>query len=1113
MSSDDRACGCLPDCGCDGGCNGNCACASACAQVTLLGAPRPRPGLDALDVRIGDYGRFFAAATQALSAPVEPATPASQGPGTPDLVTAADQAPKPRPATPLQALGTRDPSDPVMALIDAWAVAADVLTFYRERLTNEGYLRCARDERSLRWLAGEVGYKPRPGVAATAWLAYMLDANAAPVQIPAGAKAQTSPNGNEQMQIFETQETLSARYEWSAMSPRQTHMPAINLADALSRDSVKLAGTSTVARPGERLMFVFGYGPAQQVVREVAQAKIDVLNGWVDVSLVPRASPDQAGRLLKVRDQLAQIALAQIAKRPAASATPEQTLSERELLVLTSFFLGGSAFDARALTNAILVSSAARKTKARAVIEVCLKMLTDLAAPTPPQPILFSGADVDSVLDRVGTAAATQPSSAQNLDQSTLAGLASTGAKRGALLKQASSRFDDRLYQAWRSVPAPTTTPETAPDVFIVRTVTSPYGAAAPKRNFTLPLDDQSAEWRIDIQDSQVGAAHLDNVFTNISPGSLALVDVPLSAMLGEPILGIKTDNLPKIARLTRLARIASTQIVGRSDYATNSRVTRLDLVDPNTGEPFQVVTPGNDNIPTDEFTISGLRQSIYAVRSEPVTLAEEPINAPDVGGSVIELHTLLDGIEVGRWIIVHGERTDIAIKRAPLPDVILPGIVDGELALVAGVDQQPYPNTPGDTLHTVLSLATPLAYTYRRSTVKLYGNVVKASHGDSVAETIGSGSAMARLQRFALRRAPLTFLPAVTTSGVQGTLQVSVNTVQWREVDSLLDADAAERVYETSTNEAGVASFTFGDGIHGARLPSGQGNVRAAYRAGIGSAGNARAGQISLLAARPLGVNSVANPLAASGGADHDGGERIRANTPLAALSLAPLSRLVSVADYAYFARRYAGVGQAVARKLADGAFECVHVTLAGVDDAPLRPDDDLVSSLRAACAAFGDPALPVVIDIRELVALFIQARVAVLPGHDWDTVKLAIQDRLHDLFSFDRRRLGQSAYLSEVIGAIQPVAGVDWVDVDLLGGISEIELRAKDALKLAVEGMQKQITPGPVQSVVRLRTAMPVADAPAMVPAPQGQARFLPAQIAYLMRDVPGTLVLNRA
>ena len=49
-----------------------------------------------------------------------------------------DTAPRP-----LAALLTRDPQDPAVALIDAAACVADVLTFYQERIANEGFLRTA----------------------------------------------------------------------------------------------------------------------------------------------------------------------------------------------------------------------------------------------------------------------------------------------------------------------------------------------------------------------------------------------------------------------------------------------------------------------------------------------------------------------------------------------------------------------------------------------------------------------------------------------------------------------------------------------------------------------------------------------------------------------------------------------------------------------------------------------------------------------------------------------------------------------------------------------------------------------------------------------------------
>ena len=71
-------------------------------------------------------------------------------------------------------LRTRADSDFTIALLDAWAVALDILSFYQERIANESYLRTAVDQRSVIELARLVGYKPSPGVAASAFLAFTL---------------------------------------------------------------------------------------------------------------------------------------------------------------------------------------------------------------------------------------------------------------------------------------------------------------------------------------------------------------------------------------------------------------------------------------------------------------------------------------------------------------------------------------------------------------------------------------------------------------------------------------------------------------------------------------------------------------------------------------------------------------------------------------------------------------------------------------------------------------------------------------------------------------------------------------------------------------------------
>src|SRR5215213_9647615 len=119
----------------------------------------------------------------------------------------------------LAGLTTREPADTSLALLDAWAVVADVLTFYQERLANEGYLRTATERRSVLELARLIGYSPRPGVAATVYLAYTMEKDSVGV-VPAGARAQSVPGPGEQPQSFETVEEIAARAEWNNLQPR-----------------------------------------------------------------------------------------------------------------------------------------------------------------------------------------------------------------------------------------------------------------------------------------------------------------------------------------------------------------------------------------------------------------------------------------------------------------------------------------------------------------------------------------------------------------------------------------------------------------------------------------------------------------------------------------------------------------------------------------------------------------------------------------------------------------------------------------------------------------------------------------------------------------------------
>jgi hypothetical protein len=67
---------------------------------------------------------------------------------------------------PLRRLNAGSTGDPAIAMLDAWATVADVLSFYQERIANEGFLRTATERSSILELARLIGYELAPGAAA-----------------------------------------------------------------------------------------------------------------------------------------------------------------------------------------------------------------------------------------------------------------------------------------------------------------------------------------------------------------------------------------------------------------------------------------------------------------------------------------------------------------------------------------------------------------------------------------------------------------------------------------------------------------------------------------------------------------------------------------------------------------------------------------------------------------------------------------------------------------------------------------------------------------------------------------------------------------------------------
>jgi predicted phage baseplate assembly protein len=600
----------------------------------------------------------------------------------------------------------------------------------------------------------------------------------------------------------------------------------------------------------------------------------------------------------------------------------------------------------------------------------------------------------------------------------------------------------------------------------------------------------------------------LDAVYDGIAPGMWVAIERPRKGQAGPG--GIPGDSALALV----VTRATGTRVISRADYGITGKVTSLTL-----GDPW---------LDDKDTLLSDIRDATVYTGGDPLQLATEAVT-DDIGSDQIELAQAYNGLTPGQRIVVAGERTDIPSTT---------GVPGAELSMIAAVAQTVDPSQPGDTVHTVITLAAPLAYSYQRATIHVYANVVHATQGATRDEAIGSGDASQAGQTFTLFQSPLTWLAAANPLGAVSTLEVRVDGVLWQEVDSFAGAGAGDRVYVTSVGDDGRVRVTFGDGVRGARLPTGQENVRAHYRFGLGSAGNVAVGQVSQLTTRPLGVTGVNNPLPAVGGADPDDSAQARAGIPL---SLTALDRLVGVTDYENFARARAGIGRASAQRLYDGMREVVHVTVAGVGDIPITSDSDIVVDLQAALVTYGDPQLPVAVAVRQAILLVVAATVRVDALYTWELVEPQVQAALIGRLGFSARELGQPAYLSEVIATVQAVPGVDYVDVTTFAGIPDSETPADlqdlaaalattadviPALQARFDLTRYTVTNGgQTPAAIAAANGITVAELLALNPdlagvtsVAGGQSVVVfrgirPAQLVMLSADVPETLILTEA
>ncbi|MFO1063082.1 MAG: hypothetical protein U0892_04315 [Pirellulales bacterium] len=366
-------------------------------------------------------------------------------------------------------------------------------------------------------------------------------------------------------------------------------------------------------------------------------------------------------------------------------------------------------------------------------------------------------------------------------------------------------------------------------------------------------------------------------------------------------------------------------------------------------------------------------------------------------------------------------------------------GVRVSELLDVASVHHKP-PVDHGDSIKTEIELIAPLANIYWRDSVEICANVVEATHGETVPEVLGSGDARKPFQKFPLRRAPLTRLPASTKDGKEDQLEITVHNTRWDKVAHLVHSGASDEVYELTGNRNNANSTVqFGSGINGARLPTGVENVKALYRVGLGVAGNVEPGQINQLPSPPFGVKGVTNPLRGDGGANADSIAQTRLRIPAMASGM---RTLVSLDDYKNFALLFAGIDK-VSVESRSGQ---ITMYVAGCAPDPLDKQGSLFRNLVSAFEQLGDDGALVQLEPHQGLLLHIDASVSVDSRHDWEPVKAAIEKALLLRFGYPQAQLGKSISASDVVRTIQSVDKVNYVVLNRLLGMLGSSSNASD-------------------------------------------------------------------
>ena len=876
---------------------------------------------------------------------------------------------------PLSHLATRASDDPAIALLDAWATIADVLTFYQERIANEGFLQTATERRSILEQARLIGYELNPGVAASAYLAFTVDASdGAPPSavVPKGTKVQSVPGQNELPQTFETGDDITARLEWNAMKPRQMRPQEL----AINSGKLYLLGLSVGFATG---------GTA------------------LDASQTHPLDTD--------------------APLPSTGTVPG--------LEVTALYVAGTTTNLKSGDVILLVGRQANGATTQTVVKTVLRVTeendlnrtkVEFDAETPaPGSYKFGGpqkalAGIEALY--LDSHAVDQQIVGQTWKNNELtAWLTVQGWSANSALGY--------IFGAYNYPKPKTQLPPGAPGAFAMRTRLGFFGHNAPAyaslttdvKGAFYPWDDGLSIWKTSLKPST-------------SPPSSAPYYVDADCFLERSVNGITSYSWavfelpPKQFSVFQISVAAESSQAG---FGLSAKATGLKLAAAGTGTPL-------DNTTADKSESFAVRKTTAHVLSDRLVLIQLPIEEP-IGKATAEQHQLtLDrmvlNLTEGQPVAVTGERDDlpgVTVSEVVLLDAIehsggfttlfftSPGLTFKYVRKTVAVNANVATATHGETVTEILG-SGDAAQPHQRFVLKKPPLTYTPASTPSGAQS----SLEVRVNRVLWEESPQLFgldaksenylvriddaanATVVFGDGAQGArvpTGVGNVTATYRSGIGLAGMVGPGRLTLLMTRPLGIRAVTNPLPASGAADPESRDNART----------NA-----------PLTVLAMGRIVSLQDAEDF-------------AQAFAGIGKAHAIALWRNGVQWiHLTVGSDAPVPSADG-------TVTALSDHRVDPTSPLGRHLVDAIERSMEPSLRIRVDTYQPIFFNVGAKVLIDPRYLWADVEAAVTSALTEAFAFERQAFGQAVAMAEVIRVVQSVTGVVFVDVDALHRFDE--------------------------------------------------------------------------